>query len=119
METISKKRHLKLCGALLAAFSLTSAAHAQSNCQTVRFSNVGWTDISTTTASARVVLKGLGYKTTTQMLSIPVTYRSLANNDIDVFLGDWAPTMDSNIAKYQKIIRSILSAQTLLVLNSH
>lgn len=102
METISKKRHLKFCGALLAAFSLVSAAHAQSSCQTVRFSNVGWTDISATTATTSLVLEGLGYKTKTQMLSVPVTYRSLANKDIDVFLGNWMPSMAGDIAKYKK-----------------
>ncbi|MFM2486780.1 choline ABC transporter substrate-binding protein [Celerinatantimonas yamalensis] len=102
METISSKRHLKICAALLAAFSLTPSAYAQSQCSTVRFSNVGWTDITATTATTRIVLDGLGYKTTTNLLSVPVTYRSLANKDIDVFLGNWMPTMAGDIAKYQK-----------------
>lgn len=103
MKTIpNHNKHLKICGVLLAALSLSPAAYAHSNCQTVRFSNVGWTDIAATTASASIILKGLGYQTTTQMLSVPVTYRSLANKDIDVFLGNWMPSMAADIAKYKK-----------------
>jgi len=71
-------------------------------CRTVRFSDVGWTDITATTAAATVVFKGLGYTPKTQVLSVPVTYESLKNKDIDVFLGNWMPTMESNIAPYRK-----------------
>jgi glycine betaine/proline transport system substrate-binding protein len=69
-------------------------------CKTVRFSDVGWTDITATTATASVVLEALGYEPDTQLLSVPVTYRSLQNGDIDVFLGNWMPTMEADIAPY-------------------
>jgi glycine betaine/proline transport system substrate-binding protein len=69
-------------------------------CKTVRFSDVGWTDITATTATASVVLEALGYEPDTQLLSVPVTYRSLRNGDIDVFLGNWMPTMEADIAPY-------------------
>lgn len=75
------------------------AAHATS-CTTVRFSDVGWTDITSTTAMTSEVLKGLGYKTHTDMLSVPVTYQSQAKGDIDVFLGNWMPTMKQMIKPY-------------------
>ena len=71
-------------------------------CQTVRFSDVGWTDITATTATASVVLEALGYEPDVQVLSVPVTYRSLQNNDIDVFLGNWMPTMEADIAPYRE-----------------
>ena len=71
-------------------------------CKTVRFSDVGWTDITATTATATSVLDALGYKTDVKVLSVPVTYASLANNDIDVFLGNWMPTMEADIAKYRE-----------------
>ena len=35
------------------------------------------------------------------MLSVPVTYTSLANGDLDVFLGNWMPTMEADIAPYR------------------
>ncbi len=71
-------------------------------CKTVRFSDVGWTDITATTATATSVLDALGYETDVKVLSVPVTYASLANNDIDVFLGNWMPTMEADIAKYSE-----------------
>ncbi|NAX49437.1 choline ABC transporter substrate-binding protein [Photobacterium halotolerans] len=86
------------------AFATLFAAGTQpvmaAQCDTVRFSDVGWTDITATTAVTSEVLKGLGYKTKTQLLSVPVTYSSMANGDIDIFLGNWMPTMEGDIAKY-------------------
>jgi glycine betaine/proline transport system substrate-binding protein len=35
------------------------------------------------------------------VLSVPVTYEGLASGDVDVFLGNWMPTMESNIAPYR------------------
>ncbi|TDO96283.1 choline ABC transporter substrate-binding protein [Marinomonas balearica] len=77
-----------------------SASLSMADCSTVRFSDVGWTDITATTAVTSAVLEGLGYKTKTQLLSVPVTYSSLANKDIDVFLGNWMPTMTADITPY-------------------
>ncbi|MFN3765249.1 MAG: choline ABC transporter substrate-binding protein, partial [Aliihoeflea sp.] len=71
-------------------------------CQTVRFSDVGWTDITATTGTATVLLEALGYDTNVQVLSVPVTYASLKNGDIDVFLGNWMPTMEADIAPYRE-----------------
>ncbi|MEO1161095.1 MAG: choline ABC transporter substrate-binding protein [Pseudomonadota bacterium] len=71
-------------------------------CKAVRFSDVGWTDITATTATATVVLKALGYEPVTQVLSVPVTYSSLKNKDIDVFLGNWMPTMEADIKPYRE-----------------
>ncbi|MGF2226758.1 glycine betaine ABC transporter substrate-binding protein [Brucella sp. NF 2653] len=67
------------------------------SCSTVRFSDVGWTDITSTTAVATEILKGLGYTTDIKVLSVPVTYASLAKKDIDVFLGYWNPSMSADL----------------------
>ncbi|WEZ82894.1 choline ABC transporter substrate-binding protein [Rhizobium sp. 32-5/1] len=69
-------------------------------CGTVRFSDVGWTDITATTATASVLLKGLGYETDVKVLSVPVTYQSLKNKDIDVFLGNWMPAQEKDVKPY-------------------
>lgn len=92
-----KLKHL-VCSALL---SLPMVSQAN-QCDTVRFSDVGWTDITATTAVASVVLESIGYNTKTQVLSVPVTYKSLENNDIDVFLGNWMPTMEADIKPYRE-----------------
>ena len=34
------------------------------------------------------------------MLAVPVTYASLKNKDIDVFLGNWMPTMEADLQPY-------------------
>lgn len=69
-------------------------------CKTVRFSDVGWTDITATTAATSLVLKGLGYTPKTEVLSVPVTYTSMKNKNIDVFLGNWMPTMEADRKPY-------------------
>jgi glycine betaine/proline transport system substrate-binding protein len=88
-----------LGAALLLAGGAVQAADPES-CQTVRFSDVGWTDITSTTAATSVVLEGLGYEPETEVLSVPVTYASLKNQDIDVFLGNWMPTMEADVRPY-------------------
>jgi glycine betaine/proline transport system substrate-binding protein len=89
------------CGVLgLAAFgAMTTAALA--DCDEVTFADVGWTDITATTAATALVLQALGYETETKVLAVPVTYTGLAEGDIDVFLGNWMPTMEADIAPYR------------------
>jgi glycine betaine/proline transport system substrate-binding protein len=77
------------------AFAPARAADPAS-CRAVRFADVGWTDITATTAIASKLFAALGYQTKTHVLSVPVTYTSLKNRDIDVFLGNWMPTMEAD-----------------------
>ncbi|WP_295894977.1 choline ABC transporter substrate-binding protein [uncultured Vibrio sp.] len=98
---------IKKTVATLAISALAFNAYANQSlegqqCENVRFADVGWTDITATTAVTTELLKGLGYQTKTDLLSVPVTYSSLANGDIDVFLGNWMPTMEGDIAKYRE-----------------
>lgn len=86
-------------GLTLATAGMSAAAEPES-CQAVRFSDVGWTDITSTTAVATTILETLGYKPTSQVLSIPVTYASMKNKDIDVYLGDWQPSMETDRKPY-------------------
>ena len=86
----------------LSVLALCAASPALADCGTVRFSDVGWTDITATTAATSAVLQALGYETTTDILSVPVTYASMAEGDIDVFLGNWMPTMEGDIATYRE-----------------
>ena len=79
-----------------------SAGAAMADCESVTFSDVGWTDITATTAATTVVLDARGYETDIKILSVPVTYTSLAKGDIDVFLGNWMPTMEADIAPYRE-----------------
>ena len=85
---------------LAIAVATASAAHA--NCSEVTFSDVGWTDITATTAATTAVLDAIGYETDIKVLSVPVTYVSLSGGDVDVFLGNWMPTMENDIAPYRE-----------------
>lgn len=70
-------------------------------CRKVIFSDVGWTDISATTALASTVLRAIGYQTETKVLSLPVTYTAMAKDDVDVFLGNWMPSQENDIKPYR------------------
>ena len=89
-----------LCVSALPLMTQPAAATDPAECQTVRFSDVGWTDITATTATTSVVLEGLGYEPEAELLSVPVTYVSLENGDIDIFLGNWMPTMEADVRPY-------------------
>jgi glycine betaine/proline transport system substrate-binding protein len=90
-----------IAGVMLFTAATFSAQAADAGaCRQVRFSDVGWTDITATTALAGTVLQGLGYTAKTEVLSVPVTFTSLKNKDIDVFLGLWMPTMTADIKPY-------------------
>jgi glycine betaine/proline transport system substrate-binding protein len=93
--------------AAAAAVSSPSAAQAPAqgatdpaSCQLVRLSDIGWTDVTSTTAIFSALLHHLGYRTQITVLSVPVTYASLKNNDIDVFLGNWMPSMEADRKNY-------------------
>ncbi len=88
--------------AALAALASPVLAQVPDECRSVRFSDVGWTDITATTAATSVVLEALGYDVDVSLLSVPVTYTGLAQGDVDVFLGNWMPTMEGDIAPYRE-----------------
>lgn len=76
-------------------------AEEPAECRDVVFSDVGWTDISSTTALASTVLQALGYKTETKILSLPVTYTAMAKDDVDIFLGNWMPSQENDLKPYR------------------
>ena len=88
----------------LSATLVASAAYAgdPSSCAKPRFSDVGWTDITATTQIANQILKSLGYKPDIAVLSVAITFKSLENGDIDVFLGNWMPLQEPSQAPLVK-----------------
>jgi ABC-type proline/glycine betaine transport system substrate-binding protein len=90
-----------VCLLLLAVRVASAAAESPSSadppaCKLVRISDIGWTDVTSTTAVVSVLVRQLGYDSQVTVLSVPVTYASMKNNDIDVFLGNWMPTMEGD-----------------------
>ncbi len=94
-------KNLKIVAASFAVSTIFASAALAGACDKVTFSDVGWTDITATTAATGTVLRALGYDVDVKVLSVPVTYVSMENNDVDVFLGNWMPTMEGDIAKYR------------------
>jgi glycine betaine/proline transport system substrate-binding protein len=87
---------------LLASSVLVSSAFAgdAESCKAVRFADVGWTDVQVTTGVANNILEALGYAPEVKTLSVPVAFASMKNKDIDVFLGNWMPSMTADIKAY-------------------
>ena len=85
---------------LLAAAVQAAATADPPSCRTVRFSDVGWTDVTSTTALAAQLLRDIGYTPAITVLSVPVTFASIKNKDIDVFLGNWMPAQVADRAPY-------------------
>lgn len=83
-----------------AQLGMTAQAAESATCQTVRFSDPGWTDIGVTNAIAGHLLQGLGYSTHVDLLAVPIGFQSLQNNDIDVFLGNWMPAQQKFADEY-------------------
>ncbi len=88
--------------AMMAAASSAAAATTDGQCAKVVFSDVGWTDITATTATTGFMLEAMGYDVDIKLLSVPVTYTAMAQGDIDIFLGNWMPTMEADIAPFRE-----------------
>jgi glycine betaine/proline transport system substrate-binding protein len=89
-----------LASSLAALLAGPALAGEPDSCKSVKFSDVGWTDITATTGIATEILNGLGYTPKITVLAVPVTYASMKNKDIDVFLGNWQPSMDNDRKPY-------------------
>ncbi|MET3595127.1 glycine betaine/proline transport system substrate-binding protein [Mesorhizobium shonense] len=87
--------------AALTIFMAAAPAHADpESCRKVKFSDLSWTDLSLTNATASVILTALGYEPEQTILGLPVTFESLKNKDIDVFLGNWLPVQEQEFKSY-------------------
>ena len=87
-------------GVSLIGLSASALASDAASCQTVKMSDIGWTDVSATTALTGAMLDAMGYKSDIKLLEVPVTFASMKNKDIDVFIGNWMPSMEADIKDY-------------------
>ena len=87
-------------GVSFIGFATSATASDSASCQTVKLSDIGWTDVTATTALTGAMLDAMGYKSDIKLLEVPVTFASMKNKDIDVFLGNWMPSMEADIKDY-------------------
>jgi len=83
----------------LASAPLAQAADPAA-CDVVRFSEVGWTDLTVTNTVARLLFDELGYRTEVRRLSAAATYQALSDGKIDAFLGNWMPSSTADVQPY-------------------
>lgn len=87
-----------LCALLLAN---TSQAQDDASCNTIRFAMLDWADLKVTSTASRVLLEKLGYQVELDVKpSIGEVYESLANDQNDLFLGNWMPANTDMITPY-------------------
>ena len=103
--------------ALVAASVAAPVAHAADDpsCATIRLSDPGWTDITSTNAIASTLLTALGYTPDVKTLSVPIGYEAMKKGEIDVFLGNWMPAQqpfrdDLDAAKAAEVLVQLAQA---------
>ena len=87
-------------GASLLSMAIAASAGDAESCKTLRMSDVGWTDITATTAMTAAIVEQMGYKGDIKQLAVPVTFASMKSKDIDLFTGNWMPSMEGDIRAY-------------------
>ncbi|MES2503513.1 MAG: choline ABC transporter substrate-binding protein [Myxococcota bacterium] len=93
---------MKLAFFILLSFSWAASSKPDAACQNVHLADIGWTDVSATTAVTAELLKALGYTPKISLLSLPVALASLDNGQVDVFLGNWMPSQEADLKPYLK-----------------
>jgi glycine betaine/proline transport system substrate-binding protein len=68
----------------------------------IRLASVAWTGVTIKTELAVSILKSLGYKAENVVLSVPFAYAALSGGEVDVFLGNWMPSMATIANKFFK-----------------
>ena len=101
-SVISKFLGAASVGVSLFSMATSAMAGDAASCQKVRLSDVGWTDITAITAMTSAILEPMGYEGVINQLAVPVTFASMKSGDIDVFLGNWMPSMENDIKTYRE-----------------
>lgn len=84
---------------VLAAICFCSALPVAA-AEKITFGYVNWPGVTVKTHVASQILEALGYETEMKMLSVPIVFKGLASQELDLFLGAWLPTMKSMAEKY-------------------
>lgn len=69
---------------------------------TIDFGYVQWPGVTIKTHVAAKVAEYLGYETKMTAASQAIIFKSLETEDLDVFLGNWLPTMKMHFDEYQE-----------------
>ena len=75
----------------LAARPAMAAGPVSKSCRTIRLASAAWTDNTVQNAVFSAITTPLGYRVKTNVYSVPVIFRGMKNNQIDLFLDNWMP----------------------------
>src|SRR5258708_2177656 len=89
-----------IAGGMVLESGPVAGAMESPSCQHVRLADVGWTDVTATTALISRLLRDLGYQPATTLLAVPVTFAEMKAGSIDVFLGNWMPAQAEGLKPY-------------------
>jgi glycine betaine/proline transport system substrate-binding protein len=81
-------------------FMFATSAMCENDCRQIRLADIGWTDVSATTAVAAQLLNESGYASKVLLLSLPVALAGLKNQDVDIYLGNWMPTQEADVRPF-------------------
>ena len=89
---------------LIFSFSLVSvgANSVQAADDTIDFGYVQWPGVTVKTEVAKKVIDYLGYETSMTSGSQAIVFKGMDTGDLDVFLGNWMPTMKMHFDKYEE-----------------
>jgi glycine betaine/proline transport system substrate-binding protein len=96
-----KLRNLLAATAAVTALTASAAFAAEpESCKEPHFADVTWTDNTAQNGLLNTVLKGLGYKSKIDVLTLPVILESLKAKQLDFFLDNWMPSNAANVKPY-------------------
>lgn len=98
------KKFTSILLVLIFSFTLVSvgANSVQAADDTIDFGYVQWPGVTVKTEVAKKVLDYLGYETSMTSGSQAIVFKGMDTGDIDVFLGNWMPTMKMHFDKYEE-----------------
>lgn len=101
-----KRKTISILLVLVFTLSLVSVgagtAMAAEDSDTIDFGYVQWPGVTVKTHVARKVLDYLGYETAMTSGSQAIVFKGMDTGDLDVFLGNWMPTMKIHFDEYQE-----------------
>lgn len=98
-------KHHMLATFAAASLSFGSAAGAEEvdhdfSCDSTHFGQPNWTGVSIKTDTATWMLEQIGYETETTKASLPIVYKTMADQEIDVLLAQWMPSQRGQFREF-------------------
>lgn len=87
-----RRRAIFACLVLATTLLLGGTALASNK---IRLASISWTGVTVKTELGVSILNCLGYKASKVNLSVPIAFKAMDMGDVDIFLGNWMPSMES------------------------